>query len=183
MKAGGVKILGAVLAGGQLRRFGGDKALAMIDGMPMIERVIASLAPQVDAIVLCGRDWPGHETLADRPEGGAGPLAGLNAALHHALTHGYDGALAVPVDVLPLPEDLAARLVGEGPAVLERQYAVGWWPASLGPRLDAWLAQGHRRIGQWMAEAGAERRPEPEGMRNINRPEDWPADPDQGRQP
>lgn len=164
--------MGAILAGGQSRRFGSDKALAMVDGAPMIEIVIAALGPQVDALAVCGRDWPGLISLDDRPGGGAGPLAGLNAALHHAATRGYAGVLAVPVDVLPLPPDLRALLVGEGAATFSQQHAVGYWPASLAGRLDTYLAQGHRRIDGWIALAGARRVDEPLPMRNINRRED-----------
>lgn len=170
--AGDGAILGAILAGGQSRRFGSDKALAVLDGAPMIEQVIAALRPQVDALAVCGRDWPGLIGLDDRPGGGAGPLAGLNAALHHAVAQGYAGVLAAPVDVLPLPRDLRARLVGEHAAVFAQQHAVGYWPAPLAPLLDTYLAQGHRRIDEWISLAGARRVDEPFPMRNINRRED-----------
>ncbi|MDX3899032.1 MAG: molybdenum cofactor guanylyltransferase [Sphingobium sp.] len=165
-------ILGAVLAGGRSRRFGGDKALAEIDGKPMIAHIIDALGPQVDALVMCGRDWPGLERIEDRPEEGLGPLGGLNAALHHALTRGHAGVLCVPVDVLPLPGDLAVRLAGDGAAVFARQHAVGYWPARLAPLLDDMLASGERRIEALIAAAGARRVEERFAMRNINRPED-----------
>ncbi len=166
------KILGAILAGGQSRRFGSDKALADIDGEPMLDRVIAALTPQVDALMICGRDWRGLEALADRPPGGAGPLAGLNAALHHAAAIGFDGVLAVPMDVLPLPDDLRELLAGQGAAVFARQHAIGYWPARLAPLLDQYLTDGHRRIDGWIDLAGAVRVEEPFAMRNINRAED-----------
>ena len=166
------KILGAILAGGQSRRFGSDKALADIDGQPMLDRVIAALTPQVDALMICGRDWRGLAMLADRPAGGAGPLAGLNAALHHAAAGGFDGVLAVPMDVLPLPDDLRELLAGQGAAVFARQHAIGYWPAHLAPLLDQYLAEGHRRIDGWIDLAGAVRVEEPFAMRNINRAED-----------
>jgi molybdopterin-guanine dinucleotide biosynthesis protein A len=168
----GEKILGAVLAGGQSRRFGSDKALADIDGQPMLDCVVAALTPQVEMVVICGREWPGLVSLADRPSGGAGPLAGLNAALHHAAGVGYAGVLAVPMDVLPLPADLRERLAGQGAAVFTRQHAIGYWPMHLAELLDSYLADGHRRIDGWINLVGARRVEEPFPMRNINRPED-----------
>ncbi|MBA3896663.1 MAG: NTP transferase domain-containing protein, partial [Sphingomonadaceae bacterium] len=63
-------ILGAVLAGGASRRFGSDKALAMRDGRPLIAHVVDALATQVDAVVVCGRDWGGLPSIADRPAPG-----------------------------------------------------------------------------------------------------------------
>lgn len=78
-------ILGAMLAGGRSRRFGSDKALADIGGKPMIAHVVDALAPQVDSLVIRGRDWPGLARIGDRPGDGLGPLGGgVNAALHRA---------------------------------------------------------------------------------------------------
>lgn len=167
-----MRILGAVVAGGRSSRFGTDKALALIDGTSMIERAIAALRPQTDALVVCGREWSGLETLPDRPLGGLGPLAGLNAALHHAQERGYDAVLAIPLDVHPLPPDMVERLSGEGPAVFEEQHAIGFWPATFSTALDAYLADGRRSIRGWIEVAGARRETEPVSMRNINRPED-----------
>lgn len=167
-----MKILGAVVAGGRSSRFGADKALAPIDGKPMIEAAIDALLPQVDTLVVCGREWAGLEMLPDRPIGGLGPLAGLNAALHHARHHGHDAVLAIPLDVHPLPPDMVERLSGDGPAVFENQHAIGFWPTTLSSALDAYLANGGRSIRGWIEEAGARRAAEPVSMRNINRPED-----------
>lgn len=169
------RILGAVLAGGQSRRFGSDKAMAEIEGVPMIDRVIDALAPQVDAVVLCGRPWRGLPVLADRPAPGLGPLAGLAAALHHALAEGYTGVLAVPVDVHPLPADLRARLAGDGPRTLLRQHAIGYWPAPLAPLLDRQLAAGARSFRAWIEASGAEAVDDTAlSLRNINTPADLP---------
>src|SRR3546814_6935480 len=38
-----VKLLGALIAGGQSRRFGSDKALAVIEGKPLLNHVIDAL--------------------------------------------------------------------------------------------------------------------------------------------
>lgn len=163
-------ILGAVLAGGAARRFGSDKALAMVDGRALIDHVIAALAPQSDALVIVGRshgDWP-H--LSDRPEGGEGPLAGLNAALHYAVTKGYGAVLCAPCDMPDLPSDLAA-LLAPGPAVLADHPVVGLWPVSLAPVLDAWLANGERSVRAFAEHAGVRQVAAP-FLRNINRPAD-----------
>ena len=48
-----MKVVGLLLAGGQSRRMGGgDKALHLLGGIPLLERVIERLRPQVDALVL-----------------------------------------------------------------------------------------------------------------------------------
>ena len=76
----------AILAGGRGARLGGvTKPLVVVDGARIIDRQIAVLGPLVDEIVLLANDARPYETLglrviADRREG-AGPLAGLEAAL------------------------------------------------------------------------------------------------------
>jgi molybdopterin-guanine dinucleotide biosynthesis protein A len=168
-------MLGAILAGGQSRRFGSDKVVASIGAMTLLEHAIARLAPQVDKLVVCGRAWPDGTSLADRPEPGLGPLGGLNAALHYAAGHGFDAVLSVPVDVFPLPADLRLRLAGENPRTMLHQHAIGFWPARFAPLLDAHLASGQRSMRSWIAVAGATAHDDSAlAMRNINRPEDLP---------
>ncbi|WP_033922162.1 molybdenum cofactor guanylyltransferase [Sphingomonas sp. 37zxx] len=158
-----MRLLGAILAGGLSRRFGSDKAQALLDGTPLIDRVIAALTPQVDAVILCGRA-PG---LADRPPGGLGPLAGLNAALHHAQALGFDAVLSVPCDAPYLPGDLRL-ILGEGPAFIADQPVIGLWPASLAARLDLHLStDGDRSLRGWARIAGAAARSAPP-IANIN---------------
>jgi molybdopterin-guanine dinucleotide biosynthesis protein A len=171
-----VKILGAVLAGGQSRRFGRDKAEAVIDGVAMLDHVIAALAGQVDDIVICGRDWKGITRVDDRPAGGIGPLGGLNAALAHAVAQEFDAVLTVPVDVLPLPANLVELLGGTDATVFAEQHLIGYWPVRFGVMLDAHLASSRESaFHRWLGHAGVRRIEEPVRMHNMNSPADLKA--------
>ena len=146
-----MRLLGAVLAGGQSRRFGGDKALALLDGRPLIAHVIARLRPQVDALVVVGREYGGEKSIADKPEPGLGPLGGLNAALAYAAANGFEAVLTCGCDLPRLPLNLATRL-GTGPAFATGQPLLAIWPAVLAPALAVHLARGvDRSLRGWIA--------------------------------
>jgi molybdopterin-guanine dinucleotide biosynthesis protein A len=146
------RILGAVLAGGQSRRFGSDKALADLDGRTLIDRAIAELSACVDMVAVCGREVEGLLSLPDRPRPDMGPLGGLNAALHHAASHGFAGVLSTGCDMPVFPRELAAALIGEGAAIMEGQQLLGYWPSRLASALDTHLAVGtDRSIRAWLA--------------------------------
>jgi len=165
-------ILGAILAGGQARRFGSDKAQAIVDGVTLLDRVAKALAPQVDALVVVGRDWPGIARVEDRPSPGMGPLGGLAGALDHACRHGFGAVLTSGCDLPELPDGLLERLT-PGPAVIAGQPLLGLWSADLLTRLLHHLEVGDdRSMRGWIAAAGA-RRVEPDApIANINTPEE-----------
>ena len=79
----GVALGAAITAGGQSRRFGRDKALYAVQGVPLLHRVAASLEENAPKLLIApaGRyaltGWTTHPDL--RP--GEGPLAGLETAL------------------------------------------------------------------------------------------------------
>lgn len=127
-------ILGAVLAGGQSSRFGSDKALAALGGRTLLERAVASLETQCDAVIVVGRG-----DVADRPRAGMGPLGGINAALHHAASNNYAEVLTCGVDCGGLAPDTLTELA-PAPAYAADQPVIGLWPASAAPALDAFLA-------------------------------------------
>lgn len=171
--------LGAVLAGGRSSRFGSDKASARWRGRALIDHVVDALATVADDIVICGRAHGDRAALADRPSAGLGPLAAINAALHHAAGHGFDRVLTLPCDVPAVAPGLLARLLHEvDAAYYDAVPVIGIWPARLAAALDASLVGGgDRSIRRWARGAGAT----PllllpgETPVNVNRPEDFAA--------
>ncbi len=69
-------IQGVVLAGGQSRRMGTDKALLLCNGIRLVDRMVSLLKDGgLSRVTICGRDY-GHAFIPDvRPE--LGPLGGL----------------------------------------------------------------------------------------------------------
>lgn len=166
------RLLGAIIAGGQARRFGSDKAVAHYRGRPMIDHVVDWLSPRVAATVVCGRSVPGLRDLPDRPAPGLGPLGGLAAALVHARDHGFDAVLSLPCDTPLLPQDLLSRLAGPGGAAYVADLPViGLWPASRATALEAHLLASPDRSMRGAARAlGAV--PVAATIRNVNTPSD-----------
>jgi molybdenum cofactor guanylyltransferase len=168
-----MRILGAIFAGGAARRFGSDKAIAPIDGKPMIEHVMARLAEQCEQVVVVGREWPGLIFVSDVPRPGLGPLGALAGAMSFALAQGYRAVLTSGCDLPDLPADLLQRL-RPGPAVVAGQPLLGLWPSDLAPRLIDWIEAGHdRAMRSWIAETGARRVTLPTEPTNINSVADW----------
>lgn len=165
-----MSVLGVVLAGGESRRFGADKALATLAGRPLIAHVIDALRPQVDLVVVAGREHPGVRSVSDRPASRLGPLGGLNGALHLAMAEGFDEVMSIGCDVPGLPPDLVVRLRAAGPAAfVEAMPVAGLWPAALAPLLDAHIADDPRRsMRGWAARAGAVPVRLPAMLANIN---------------
>ena len=161
--------LGAIIAGGQARRFGVDKAAALLHGQALIDHIAFALRPQVDMLVVVGRDWPGIDALTDCPAGACGPLAGLNAALHHAQRLGLDGVLSAGCDTLPVPSDLGRLLAGDGPAFIADHFVLGWWPSGLAALLDRHLAgENDRSLRGWITRCGARAIEPPFVLHNLN---------------
>ena len=158
-----MKVSGIVLAGGQGRRMGGvDKGLKPLRGKPMVEWVLARLAPQVDEIVINANQnlsqykTYGHRVVSDEISGFAGPLAGLHAGLKAAA---HELVVTVPCDSPFLPEDLVSRL---GASLREKDLAVAKTGEQPHPvfalvrrtvlaNLEAFLAGGGRKIDAWYA--------------------------------
>ena len=157
------EVSGIVLAGGRGQRMGGvDKGLQPLHGKPMIEHVLARLAPQVDEIVINANQNLeryrafDHRVVSDAIGGFAGPLAGLHAGLH-AVSH--ELAVTVPCDSPFLPTDLVSRLkaqLGTNDLAVAK---TGDQPhpvfalvrKSVAPNLESFLKNGGRKIDAWYA--------------------------------
>jgi molybdopterin-guanine dinucleotide biosynthesis protein A len=104
--------LGAILAGGASRRFGSPKALATVGGRMIVERVRDALAEAVGRVVLVTNEPERFATLGldSRPDvhPGAGPVAGIEAALRWAEEEGRPGALVAACD-MPFLDPRALR--------------------------------------------------------------------------
>lgn len=146
--------LGAILAGGASRRFDGDKAAALLDGKALIDHVADGLRPQVDALIVAGRDWPGILRVDDAPEAGLGPLGGLCGALEYAKANGFALVVSHPCDLLPVPDWSGAD--ERAPAFAAGHYVAGVWPAGLSLALAELLREGEdRSVRSWIARCGA----------------------------
>jgi molybdenum cofactor guanylyltransferase len=192
-----VTVVGLLLAGGQSRRMGGgDKALRLLEGIPLLERVIERLRPQVEALVLNANGDPlrfarfALPVAADSVPGFAGPLAGVLAGLDWAASHRPDCPYVVSVatDAPFLPVDLVARLT-EGLDEVHADLACaasggrshpvfGLWPVRLRDDLRrAVVDHGIRKVDLWTARHKLTTVPfadQPvDPFFNANRPEDF----------
>jgi molybdopterin-guanine dinucleotide biosynthesis protein A len=170
------RLLGAILAGGESRRFGSDKALARWRGQRLIDHVADRLTTVVDTLVIVGGARDGFVAVADWPRAGLGPLGGIAGALAHAATHGFAAVVTLPCDTPEVPDSLLRTLAGAaGAAVLEGLPVAGRWPAALAGSLADWLdAAEDRSMRAWTAAIGATAIPHAP-LANINRPADLAA--------
>lgn len=168
-------ILGVVLAGGLSRRFGSDKALAMLGGHTLIARAVDALAQWCQHVVVAGRDTAPVPVVPDWPRAGMGPLGGLAAALRYAQAAGYDTVLSCGVDTGVFPRDLPA-LLGAAPACLANQPVIGIWPAAAAPVLEELLlGEGPHAMYRFADRIGARRVDIGAAVPNLNTPDDLAA--------
>lgn len=163
------QVTGLILAGGMGSRMGGvDKGLQKYAGLPMALHVLNRLEPQVGTLMINAnrhldeyRQF-GVPVCSDAIAGYAGPLAGIQAGLMQC---GTDYLVSAPCDSPLLPHDLVPRLTD----ALERHTAdaavavTGHSPdrrrhpvfmlvrASLRDSLAAYLNEGGRKVGGWLA--------------------------------
>jgi molybdopterin-guanine dinucleotide biosynthesis protein A len=174
---------------------GGDKARIRVGGKTILERVLARLAPQCNAIILNANGDParfgdtGLPVVPDTVPDFAGPLAGVLAGLDWAAAHAPEVAdvVSVPGDCPFLPSDLVSRLTAarqEAGLPLAcarsgewRHPVVGVWPVGLRSDLrNALVEEDLRKIEAWTARHGVAIADWPaapfDPFFNVNTPED-----------
>ena len=183
-------VFAAILVGGTGSRLGGaDKAMLRgPDGTPLLERLVATLAPAVCEVVLIGRAGQRYDVgcrqLEDtRPA--SGPLAGLDAALTAEIAPWcFLVACDMPAVGVELLELLAARRRDHTCVVVPRiddrlEPTAALYAASCRHAIRAALDAGRRAVHRVVLELAHEAVEVPRELRaqlaNINTPEDLAA--------
>ncbi len=182
---------GVVIAGGRSVRFGGEKAVALLAGRPLLIWAARRLQRSCAAVAVNTRPGTQAEALA-RAEGlpvlhdaagdAQGPLAGVKAGLVWAQGLGARALAVSPCDVPLLPDDLFSRLIeaaGSGAAMAETsdgpQPLCAVWPVGALAALTEALAGGaHPATWRMLDSLGARRVrfDPPEAFANLNTRED-----------
>lgn len=155
-------VLGAVIAGGQSVRYGSPKALAMVGGERVVDRVIRALRVVSADVIAIANDAElgaafGVPFRSDRIVG-LGPIGGIDAALAWASELGHDGIFAVGCDMPFVSSKLLAMLharaqalhvdavlpESDGPRGVEPLCA--WYSVSCLPAIAAAHARDDRRL-------------------------------------
>lgn len=120
-------VTGVILAGGKSSRYGRNKALEEIDGVPIIERIIHCIGPIFPHVILITNspedyDYLGLPMQEDLIKG-LGPLGGIFTALRHIP---HEAGFFVACDMPFLNTQLIRYMVssrGDHDAVVPR---IGW---------------------------------------------------------
>ena len=103
---------GYVLAGGQSSRMGTDKAMLSFGASTLLDRAVAALSLLCTDVTVVGRapsPTASYRAIPDHLTG-AGPVAGVEAALRDLATRGGTWAFFLPVDLPLLPGELLQAL-------------------------------------------------------------------------
>lgn len=167
---------------------GCDKGLVEVEGGPLIDRVIAALAPQVQQLLINANrniqryERYGYPVVPDELPGYQGPLAGMLTGLRSASS---SHVVFVPCDAMSLPPDLVARLwaalraadalvsVAHDGTRLHPVFAL--LDRRLADSLDRFLEAGGHGVEDWVRQqqyAVADFSDCPERFANLNTPED-----------
>jgi molybdenum cofactor guanylyltransferase len=187
-------VLAAIIAGGQGTRLGGvAKGLLAVGGRRIVDRQLEVLRPLFARVVLVASDpgpWAalGLPIVPDRVPSGAGPLAGIDAALA-ALAPAEEAVVCVGGDMPFLTADALALLRDHAPAAPAVAARVGGLPEPLfaryarscAPLVAAALAAGRFKAAALLDDLAVEYLDEPalravdptlRFLTNINTPAD-----------
>jgi len=167
---------------------GVDKGLIEYRGQPLIEHVLAALAPQVHTVIInANRNLEryrsyGTDVVSDIVGDFAGPLAGMASGMQSIKTKYM---VSVPCDSPLVSMDLVARLYSsleqDDAEISVAHDGIRMHPVftlmqrDLLPSILDFLKRGERKIDQWFANhrlAVADFSDQTEMFLNLNRPED-----------
>jgi molybdenum cofactor guanylyltransferase len=183
-----------ILAGGESRRMGKDKALLEIDGVPLLKKIHGIAAAGTDQVYVIASPRPGFPVdwqYLPEANPGQGPLIAFAAGLERV---DGDWVLLLACDLPYLKIAAVQRWcqelgnVPEGAIAYLAPHPKGWEalcgfyrPRCL-PSLKNWIAQGERSFQPWLAQEIVAPMIETDQrfFVNWNRPEDLPEIPDLG---
>ncbi len=189
-------VLGVVLAGGQNRRYGGrHKALELVGGQRIVDRVVSALSVACREVVVVANDLEAYRNVGKAVRAdlqpGLGALGGLHTAVCWARDEGREVALVVACDMPFVPSSLLKALADRSdrrsavvPASESRrgfEPLCGAYGTGCEPAIAAALARGERAIVSFLddvhldvlsAAEVAEHGDAERVFLNVNRPDD-----------
>ncbi len=182
---------GVILAGGESRRFGREKAVAVLAGRALLDWSLEALQGTCEVIAVSAAAGSGAQAwaesahltvLMDDPRHPRGPLSGLAAALTWAGAKGFDTLASLPCDtplVGALRMQRLAAALGDGPAIYARTPSgphalTAIWRTDLARSLSARLSAGdHPAVQNYVRDIGALALEFDDlAFENVNRPDD-----------
>jgi len=165
-------VLGVVIAGGRSVRFGGEKAVALLSGKPLLTWAVERLQRCCAAVAVNARPGTkaaalaqakGLPVLHDVAGDAAGPLAGIKVGLLWATEQRARAIAVSPCDAPLLPDDLFMRLIdaaGSGASIAMtaegHQPLCSVWPVSaLGKVTEALEGGAHPATWKMLYSLGA----------------------------
>ena len=157
-------LTGIILAGGKSSRMGRDKGQMLFRGKPLIRYALELVKPLCDHILISANDTDygsyGYPVVPDEIPG-AGPLAGLTAALKRSPTRDN---IVIPCDTPFLSRDLLSYLlctVRDQKAVIpvhpdgRIEPLCGYYSAEIVPLMEKNLKKGNYKMATLLEEARA----------------------------
>ena len=188
-----MRVVGAILAGGQATRYGGlPKGLELVRGVRIIDRVRAALEPVADDLLLIANDPRAPEWLPGvRCEGDVLRDVGSVAGIHAALSHAGGPTLVVAWDMPFVPTALLRALRdggGDADAVVPESDSrrgleplCAYYAPACAAAIERRVALGDRRVIAFYDDVRLSRVPAAEVARfgdpallfmNVNTPEE-----------
>jgi molybdenum cofactor guanylyltransferase len=178
-----------ILAGGQSRRMGRDKASLPVDGSTLLRHLVERLRSQADELIVAGGVDPGITRVrwvADRVRG-AGPLGGMAAGLRVATAPAVWIVACDLPDVVPALGQLLLEAIDGHEAVVPRveprpEATCAVYRTELAERIEGLLQAGHRSVRSLLdcsdvryLDAAELRTIDPDlrSFRNVNTPDEY----------